>query len=385
MSFGTRAEVFNLSTLSPIFPQSRPARTELLPGRPFSASACHLRCGFARLNPIMRAMVLEKQAPAEENPLQLRDVPLPAPGAGEVRVRVRACGICRTDLHTVEGDVPLPRSPLIPGHQVVGVVDALGAGVKTFREGDRVGVTWVYSTCGECAYCKKGLENLCDRARFTGYNAHGGYAEAMIVSESFAYALPAGFSDLQAAPLLCAGIVGFRSFRLSGAQPGERVGLYGFGASAHIILQVARHMGCEVYVFTRTPVHQQLAREMGAAWVGDAKDTPPAQLDAAVIFAPAGSLVLEALRVLRKGGTVSLADLTMSPIPQIDYDKLLYHERIIRSVANATRQDARDFLELAGEIPIRSEIQTFRLEEANQALQSLKASKIRGAGVLQIS
>lgn len=333
----------------------------------------------------MRAMVLEKQAPAEENPLQLRDVPLPAPGPGEVRVRVRACGICRTDLHTVEGDVPLPRSPLIPGHQIVGVVEACGAGVKTFREGDRVGVAWVYSTCGECAYCKKDLENLCDRARFTGYNADGGYAEAMVVSESFAHALPAGFSDLQAAPLLCAGIVGFRSFRLSGAQPGERVGLYGFGASAHIILQVARHMGCEVYVFTRTPVHQQLARAMGATWVGDAKDTPPALLDAAVIFAPAGSLVLEALRVLRKGGTVALADLTMSPIPAIDYDKLLYHERVIRSVANATREDAREFLRLAAEIPIRSEVEAFRLEDANLALQALKQSKIRGAGVLTIS
>jgi propanol-preferring alcohol dehydrogenase len=264
------------------------------------------------------------------------------------------------------------------------VVDALGAGVKTFHEGDRVGVAWVYSTCGECAYCKKDLENLCDRARFTGYNADGGYAEAMVVSESFAYALPAGFSDLQAAPLLCAGIVGFRSFRLSGAQPGERVGLYGFGASAHIILQVARYMGCEVCVFTRTPVHQQLARSMGAAWVGDAKDTPPALLDAAVIFAPAGSLVLEALRVLRKGGTVALADLTMSPIPQIDYDNLLYHERVIRSVANATREDAREFLRLAAEIPIRSEVEAFRLEDANLALQALKQSKIRGAGVLEL-
>jgi propanol-preferring alcohol dehydrogenase len=333
----------------------------------------------------MRAMVLEKQAPVEAGPLQLRDVPLPAPGGEEVRVRVHACGICRTDLHTVEGDVPLRRSPLIPGHQIVGVVDALGAGVKTLREGDRVGVAWVYSTCGECAYCKKGLENLCDRARFTGWDADGGYAEAMIVPESFAYPLPAGFSDLQAAPLLCAGIVGFRSFRLSGARPGERVGLYGFGASAHLILQVAQHMSCEVYVFTRTPVHQQLARAMGAAWVGRAEETPPEKLDAAVIFAPIGSLVLEALRVLRKGGTVSLADLTMSPIPQIDYDKLLYHERVIRSVANATREDAREFLRLAAEIPIRSEVESFRLEDANLALQALKQSKIRGAGVLTIS
>ena len=332
----------------------------------------------------MRAMVLEKQVPVEESPLRLRDVPVPAPGRSEVRVRVRVCGICRTDLHTVEGDVPLRRSPLIPGHQIVGVVDALGAGVETLREGQRVGVAWVYSTCGECGYCKKGLENLCDRARFTGWDADGGYAEAMIVPESFAYPLPAGFSDLQAAPLLCAGIVGFRSFRLSGAQPGGRVGLYGFGASAHIILQVARHLGCEVYVFTRTPVHQQLARAMGAAWVGDAKDTPPELLDAAVIFAPAGSLVLEVLRVLRKGGTVALADLTMSPIPQIDYDRLLYHERVIRSVANATREDAREFLRLAAEIPIRSEVESFRLEDANLALQALKQSKIRGAGVLKL-
>jgi len=333
----------------------------------------------------MRAMVLDKQAPVEEGPLQLRDVPLPTPGREEVRVRVHACGICRTDLHTVEGDVPLRRSPLIPGHQIVGVVDALGAGVRTLHEGERVGVAWVYSTCGECAYCKKGLENLCDRARFTGWDADGGYAEAMIVLESFAYPLPAGFSDLQAAPLLCAGIVGFRSFRLSGARPGERVGLYGFGASAHIILQVARHLGCEVYVFTRTEGHQQLARAMGAAWVGRAEETPPEKLDAAVIFAPVGSLVLEALRVLRKGGTVSLADLTMSPIPQIDYDKLLYHERVIRSVANATREDAREFLRLAAEIPIRSELQSFRLEDANLALQALRQSKIRGAGVLTIS
>jgi len=333
----------------------------------------------------MRAMVLNKQAPVEEGPLQLRDVPLPTPGREEVRVRVHACGICRTDLHTVEGDVPLRRSPLIPGHQIVGVVDALGAGVRTLHEGERVGVAWVYSTCGECAYCKKGLENLCDRARFTGWDADGGYAEAMIVPESFAYPLPGGFSDLQAAPLLCAGIVGFRSFRLSGVRPGERVGLYGFGASAHLILQVAQHLGCEVYVFTRTEGHQQLARAMGAAWVGRAEATPPAPLDAAVIFAPIGSLVLEALRVLRKGRTVSLADLTMSPIPQIDYDKLLYHERVIRSVANATREDAREFLRLAAEIPIRSEVESFRLEDANLALQALKQSKIRGAGVLTIS
>jgi propanol-preferring alcohol dehydrogenase len=333
----------------------------------------------------MRAMVLEKQAPAEENPLRLRELAIPVPGAGEMRVRVRACGLCRTDLHTVEGELPLPRSPLVPGHQIVGIVEAVGAGVRRFREGDRVGIPWLYSTCGECAYCRKGLENLCERARFTGYHVDGGYAEATVVSESFAYLLPESFSDLEVAPLLCAGIVGYRSFRLSNVRPGERLGLYGFGASAHIILQVARHLGCEVCVFTRTEGHRQLARELGAAWVGGAEMTPPSPLDAAIIFAPAGSLVLDALRVLRKGGTVALADITMTPIPQIDYDSLLYHERILRSVANSTREDGRDFLRLAAEIPIRTEIEAFPLEEANRALQALKHSEIHGAGVLKIS
>jgi alcohol dehydrogenase, propanol-preferring len=333
----------------------------------------------------MRAMLLDKQASAEESPLRLVEVPVHTPGAGEIRVRVRACALCRTDLHITEGDLKLRRSPIIPGHQIVGVVDAVGAGVRQHREGDRVGVAWIHSTCGECAYCRKELENLCDRGRFTGWDADGGYAEAMAVSESFAYPLPASFSDLDVAPLLCAGIVGYRSFRLSNAKAGDRVGLYGFGASAHIILQVARHVGCEVYVFTRSEGHQQLARAMGAAWVGRAEETPPEKLDAAVIFAPVGGLVLEALRVLRKGGTVSLADITMSPIPAIDYDRLLYHERIIRSVANATRDDAREFLALAAEIPVRAEIEIFPLQDANKALQALKASRIHGAGVLKIA
>ena len=333
----------------------------------------------------MRAMLLEKQAAAEESPLRLVEVPIPTPGAGEVRVRVRACALCRTDLHIMEGDLKLRKSPVVPGHQIVGVVDAVGAGVQQLREGDRVGVAWVHSTCGECTYCRKGLENLCDRGRFTGWDADGGYAEAMVVPESFAYPLPSNFGDLEVAPLLCAGIVGYRSFRLSNAQPGDRVGLYGFGASAHIILQVALHRGCEVYVFTRSEGHQELARKMGAAWVGRAEESPPDKLDAAIIFAPVGSLVLEALRVLRKGGTVALADITMTPIPAIDYDRLLYHERIIRSVANATREDAREFLELAARIPVRAEIETFPLEGANDALRALKKSAIRGAGVLKIA
>jgi len=331
-------------------------------------------------------MVLEKQAPAEKSPLCLREVAAPEPGPGEVRIRVNACGICRTDLHIAEGDLELRKRPIIiPGHQVVGIVDAVGRTVTSLHEGDRVGVAWVYSTCGECRFCRMGLENLCDRGRFTGWDADGGYAEAMVVPEAFAYPLPKGFRDLDVAPLLCAGIVGFRSFRLSGARRGDRVGLYGFGASAHIILQVARHLGCEVYVFTRGERHQQLAREMGAAWVGRAEETPPEKLDAAVIFAPVGSLVPEALRVLRKGGTVSLADITMTPIPAINYDQLLYHERVIRSVANATREDAREFLALAAEIPVQTQIETFPLEKANQALQAVKSSLIRGAGVLQVA
>lgn len=298
---------------------------------------------------------------------------------------MQVCGVCHTDLHTVEGDLPLLRSPLVPGHQIVGVVEAVGSGVRSFREGDRVGIPWLYSTCGECAYCRKGLENLCERARFSGYHVDGGYAEAVVVSEAYACPLPETFSDQQVAPLLCAGIVGYRSLRLSTAQSGDRLGLYGFGASAHIILQVARHMGCEVYVFTRTEAHRQLARRLGAAWVGGAKDEPPQRLDAVIIFAPAGPLVLDALRVLRKGGTVALAGIHMSPIPEIDYDSLLYHERIVRSVANATRQDGRDFLRLAAEIPVRTEVEIFSLEEANQALQAMKQSRIHGAGVLKIS
>lgn len=337
----------------------------------------------------MQAMVLEQPKAAEQNPLHLRELPTPLAGPGEIRVRVRACGVCHTDLHTVEGELPLPKLPLVPGHQIVGVVDALGPGVRQFREGDRVGIPWLHWTCGECLYCQKGLENLCERARFTGYHVNGGYAEATIVSEPFAYHLPENFSDVEAAPLLCAGIVGYRALRLSNVQPGERLGLYGFGASAHIVIQLARHMGCEVYVFTRTESHRELAARLGAAWVsgGPAQTStrPPALLDSAIIFAPAGPLVLEALGALRKGGTVALAGITMSPIPEIDYDALLYHERLVRSVANSTREDARNLLRLAAEIPVRTDVTTFSLGEANQALRALKHSEIRGAGVLKIS
>ncbi len=331
----------------------------------------------------MRAMLLTKAKPAEESPLHEADLPIPAPGPGEIRVRVRVCGVCHTDLHTVEGDLPLPKLPLVPGHQIVGVVEASGPAVHEFKEGDRVGIPWLYSTCGHCAYCAKGLENLCESARFTGYHVDGGYAEAVVVPAAFAYGIPKTFSDVEAAPLLCAGVIGYRSLRLSNAQSGERLGLYGFGASAHIVIQLARHMNCEVYVFTRSSAHRELALALGAAWAGAAQDAPPARLDSAIIFAPAGPLVPEALRVLRKGGTVALAGITMSPIPEMDYS-LIYHERIIRSVANSTRQDARDLLRLAAEIPVRTEVQEFSLSEVNQALQALKHSQIRGAGVLKV-
>ncbi len=332
----------------------------------------------------MRAMVLEKAAPAEQSPLSLREIATPIPAFGQVRVKVHVCGLCHTDLHTVEGDIPLHKHPVIPGHQVVGVIDALGPRVTAHKEGDRVGIAWLHSTDGSCEYCLRGLENLCVSGRFTGYDVDGGYAEYAVVPAEFCYPIPRVFDDEHAAPLLCAGIVGYRSYRLSGIRPGENLGLYGFGASAHLIIQVARHHKCNVFVVTRSDEHRTHARELGASWTGRAEDTPPEQLHAAIIFAPAGILVREALRVLRKAGTLALAGITMSQIPLLDYD-LLYHEKVVRSVANATRQDGREFLQLAGEVPLHTEIQVLNLAEANRALEKLKKSEIRGAGVLRIS
>jgi propanol-preferring alcohol dehydrogenase len=284
----------------------------------------------------------------------------------------------------VEGELPLPRLPLIPGHQIVGIVDAVSEGVRALKEGDRVGIPWLYSTDRQCDYCRRGLENLCDHAQFTGYHVDGGYADFTIVHEDFAYPIPNIFSDQNAAPLLCAGIIGYRSYRLTGIRPGERLGLYGFGASAHLVLQLARHQGCEVYVSTRTESHRDLATTLGAAWVGSAEEKPPHSLDASIIFAPAGSLVPHALRALRKAGTLALAGITMSPIPQMDYS-LLYHERVLRTVANSTRQDCREFLDLAAAVPLQTEVQVFELDQANHALQALKKSEIRAAAVLQIA
>ncbi|HFD39790.1 MAG TPA: zinc-binding alcohol dehydrogenase family protein [Anaerolineae bacterium] len=331
----------------------------------------------------MKAMVLREPKPAEENPLSLTDLPLPAPRPGQVRLQVQVCGVCHTDLHLVEGEIALPKLPVVPGHQIVGLVDALGPGVDRFAPGERLGVPWLYSTCGRCDYCQRGLENLCDAAQFTGQHADGGFAEYMVVPADFAYPIPEGFPDEQAAPLLCAGIIGYRSLKLSEIEPGGRLGLYGFGASAHVTIQVARYWGCEVYVFTRSEEHQRHALELGAAWVGQAQDTPPVQLDSAITFAPVGWLVPEALRVLRKGGTLAINAIHLSPIPELPYP-LLYGERTVRSVTNATRRDAQEFLQLAAAIPIRTDVELYALEEANAVLQRLKRREVQGAAVLRI-
>ena len=332
----------------------------------------------------MRALILEHARPVEENPLREANLPIPTPGPGEVRIKVQTCGLCHTDLHTVEGDLPAHKCPVVPGHQIVGVIDALGSGVTTHTEGDRVGVPWLHSTDGTCEYCRGGLENLCPSARFTGYDVDGGYAEYALALAGFCYPIPAIFSDENAAPLLCAGIIGYRSYRSTAVRAGENLGLYGFGASAHLVIQCARHQKCNVFVFTRNEAHRALACELGAVWTGRAEDTPPEPLHAAIIFAPAGSLVPQALRVLHKAGRLVLAGITMSQIPALDYS-LLYHEKVVRSIANSTRQDAHEFLALAGEIPIKTEVQIFDLSEANLALQALKKSAIRGAGVLRVS
>ena len=332
----------------------------------------------------MRAMLLEKPAPPEISPLHAAEIPTPDPAPGEVRVRVRCCGVCHTDLHIVEGDLALPKLPIVPGHQIVGEIDKLGSDIRHLKLGDRVGIPWLYSTDGACTFCQRGSENLCERAQFTGYDVHGGYAEYCVVREDFTHPLPAVFSDENAAPLLCAGVIGYRSYRLSGANSGERLGLYGFGASAHLVLQLARHQGCEVFVFTRGTAHRELAEKLGAVWTGTAEQTPPQPLDASIIFAPAGALVPQALRHLRKAGTLALAGITMTQIPPLDYD-LLYHERVIRTVANSTREDCRDFLRIAAEIPVQTQIQVYPLSDANRALVDLKQSKLEAAGVLRIS
>jgi propanol-preferring alcohol dehydrogenase len=333
----------------------------------------------------MKAMVLRRAGDISASPLQRQEVPTPQPGPGDVLVRVTVCGICRTDLHVIEGELEHPLLPLIPGHQAVGVISQVGASVTERKVGERVGIAWLQGTCGRCEFCVRGRENLCQEARFTGYQVHGGYAEYAVVPERFAYPIPSVFSDQEAAPLLCAGIIGYRALRLSGIQPGQRLGLYGFGASAHIAIQIARHWGCEIYVSSLTSQHQALARELGAKWVGGASESPPARLHGAIIFAPAGELVPPALRALERGGTLALAGIHMSTIPSLDYDHELFGERVLRSVTANTRQDGLDLLRDAAAIPIKPKTQRFRLEEANQALQALKAGAIKGAGVLTLA
>ncbi|MGB9464178.1 MAG: zinc-dependent alcohol dehydrogenase family protein [Candidatus Acidiferrum sp.] len=331
----------------------------------------------------MKACLLNAPARIETNPLQFTEVPVPRPDNGEVLICVRACGVCRTDLHVIEGELPPRKSPLIPGHQVVGVVEKQGEGSHRFAIGARVGVAWLHRTDGACEYCRRGEENLCDSPTFTGYSVDGGYAEFIVAPEDFVYAIPKGFSDEQAAPLLCAGIIGFRSLRLSGIKPGGQLGFYGFGAAAHVAIQVARHWNVTVYASTRDARHQKLALDLGAAWAGGTFDAAPEKLDAAIVFAPAGEIVPAALASLRKGGVLVLGGIHMSPIPSFSYD-LLYQERMIRSVANNTRQDGEDFLRVAEEIPIRMHTQVYPLSEANRALNALKNDAIPGAAVLRV-
>ena len=330
-------------------------------------------------------MLLRQTADAGRNPLALEDVPVPEPGRDEVRVRVRVCGVCRTDLHIVEGDLPAAKRPVVPGHEVVGIVDRVGSRVRTVKEGDRVGIAWLQETCGDCEFCRNHQENLCLLARFTGYHVNGGYAEYAVAPAAFAYPIPGAFADEEVAPLLCAGIIGYRALRLSGVKPGQRLGFYGFGASAHLAIQVARHRGCEVFVCSLREEHRALARELGAVWVGGAAEPPPEQLHGAILFAPAGELVPPALRALRRGGTLAIAGIHLSPIPVLDYDHDLFGERTIRSVTANTKQDGLDLLREAAAIPIRPHTQQFGLEEANAALQALKAGTIRGAGVLKVA
>jgi propanol-preferring alcohol dehydrogenase len=330
----------------------------------------------------MRALQLRAPAPIEAAPLVPADLPPPAPAPGALLVRVRACGVCHTDLHLAEGELPPRHLPLTLGHQVIGLVEQAGPAAG-FRSGDRVGVPWLQWACGECAFCRRGQENLCGRACFTGWDTDGGYAEFVAVDARFAVPIPPAFTDEQAAPLLCAGIIGYRSLRQAELQPGEHLGLFGFGASAHLALQVARHWGCDVSVFTRGAQHRALAEALGAGWVGTPGQAPPRPLDRAVIFAPAGDLVPLALGHLRPGGTLAINAIHMSPIPSFAYN-LLYGERTLRSVANATRQDAAEFLPLAADAQLKVEVELFPLADANRALLALKRRELRGAAVLTI-
>jgi propanol-preferring alcohol dehydrogenase len=327
----------------------------------------------------MRAMVLERQ----RQPLRLAELPDPVAGAGQVLISVHACGVCRTDLHIVDGDLTEPKLPLVPGHQIVGTVREMGEGVERFAAGDRVGVPWLGWTCGECRYCRSGRENLCDRARFTGYDLDGGYAELAVADARYCFPIPDGYPDEQAAPLLCAGLIGYRALRLVGEA--ERIGFYGFGASAHILCQVAVHQGRRVFAFTRDGDEetQAFARSLGAEWAGSSEQAPPEELDGAIVFAPIGALMPAALRASAKGARVISAGIHMSDIPAFPYADL-WGERVLGSVANLTRRDGEEFIALAPQVPVRTEVQLYPLENANEALDDLRSGAVRGAAVLQI-
>lgn len=333
----------------------------------------------------MKAMLLFEIRPIATSPLTLAKLPPPSPGPGEIRVKVSACGVCRTDLHVIEGDLPPVRTPLVPGHQVVGTVDLRGEGAERFSPGARVGIAWLRHTCGSCDFCKAGKENLCESPLFTGYHRDGGFAEYAVAPEAFAYPMPGAFSDAEAAPLLCAGIIGYRALRRADLPPRGRLALYGFGSSAHIVIQLALHRGCEVFVCTRGDRHRKLALEMGASWAGEDPAGMPVAADSAILFAPAGELIPPALRALKKGGTLSLAGIHMSDVPSMKYDECLFYEKNIRSVTANTRQDGEDLLREAAAIPIRPKVTLFPLEEANRALQMLKADEIQGTGVLVVA
>ncbi len=353
----------------------------------------------------MKAMLLRQIAPIDSAPLEWVDLPIPEPGPGEVRIRVHCCAICRTDLHVIEGDLPQQKMPIIPGHQIVGAIDKLGppntrvaasqremvasrlaasgtGANRPFAVGQRVGVAWLRHTCGQCGFCVGGQENLCESARFTGYHADGGYTEYAVAPADFVYELPAAFADVEAAPLLCAGIIGYRALQRCQLRPGSRLAIYGFGSSAHVVIQIARHRGCEVYVVTRGQQHREFARQMGAVWAGQNAREMPVKVDSAIIFAPAGELVLPALESLNKGGTLSLAGIYMTPIPPMDYERHLFYERDIHSVACNTRDDGRELLAEAAAIPISPHTTVYPLANANRALQDLKHDRISGTGVL---
>jgi len=331
----------------------------------------------------MKACLLRTPTRIETNPLQFTDYPEPVPGKGEVLVRVQVCGVCRTDLHVIEGELVPKKSPVIPGHQVVGTVEKAGEGAHRILKGARVGIAWLHKTDGTCGYCLRGEENLCDAPLFTGYSVDGGYAEWIVAPEDFVYPLPGGFPDEQAAPLLCAGIIGYRCLRLAEVASGAKLGFYGFGAAAHVAIQVARYWGVDVFASTRDGRHQKLAMELGAKWAGGTVDAPPEKLDAAIVFAPAGEIVPAALKALRKGGRLILGGIHMSDIPSFPYE-LLYQERMIRSVANNTRRDGEEFLALVEKIPVHTHVQVFPLIEANRALNALKNDAISGAAVLRV-